>query len=293
MPRRRSRVEPTRRKKWFESALLRRTLTAALLLAAFFAALFWLPRSIFAVLGAIVVGLAAWEWARLCALAKAAGRLYATVGVCGFAALVWFAQSAAWTLQPWLGVFFGTASLFWVTVAPAWMARGIRSGAPSLLAGAGLVAILPAALALVLLPPKLALGILALVWIADSAAYFVGRSLGRHKLAPRISPGKTWEGVVGGLLAVQVYAIICAFTIPALASRLAGGQDWLLYLSVAGLLCVVSIIGDLFESALKRQASVKDSGTLLPGHGGVLDRIDSAVAVLPVAALIAFIDAVS
>lgn len=293
MRRRRSRVEPSRPRKWLEPALLQRTLTAALLLAAFLAALFWLPRSIFAVLVAVAVGLAALEWARLCALAKTAGRIYATVGVCGFAALAWLALFAAWTPQPWLGVFFGAATLFWVTVVPAWMAQGIRSGAPRLLAGVGLVAILPGALALVLLPPKLALGILALVWIADSAAYFAGRRLGRHKLAPGISPGKTWEGVVGGLLAVLVYAIICAFTIPALASRLTGGQEWLLYLSVAGLLCVVSIIGDLFESAVKRQASVKDSGTLLPGHGGVLDRIDSAVAVLPVAALIAFVDAMS
>jgi len=286
-------VEPTRLRKWLEPALLQRTLTAAVLLAAFLAALFWLPRSIFAVLGAIVVGLAALEWARLYALSNRTGRLYATVGVCGFAGLVWLAQSSAWTLQPWLGVFFGAATLFWVAVAPAWIARGIRAGAPRLLAGAGLVAILPAALALVVLPPTLALGVLALVWIADSAAYFAGRSLGRHKLAPGISPGKTWEGVVGGLLAVQLYAIICAFTIPALASQLEGGAEWLLYLSGGGLLCVVSIIGDLFESAVKRQASVKDSGTLLPGHGGVLDRIDSAVAVLPVAALFAFIDATS
>ncbi|KPK06008.1 MAG: phosphatidate cytidylyltransferase, partial [Betaproteobacteria bacterium SG8_39] len=134
---------------------------------------------------------------------------------------------------------------------------------------------------------------LALVWIADSAAYFAGRRLGRHKLAPAISPGKTWEGVVGGLAGVQVYAIICASTIPALASRLEGGAAWLLYLSGGGLLCAVSIVGDLFESAVKRQASVKDSGTLLPGHGGVLDRIDSALAVLPVVALLAFIDASS
>jgi len=130
--------------------------------------------------------------------------------------------------------------------------------------------------------------VLVLVWIADSAAYVVGRAMGRHKLAPTISPGKTWEGVAGGLLGVQVYAIICAFMIPALESRLEGGAKWLLYLGGAGLLFAASVVGDLFESALKRQASVKDSGTLLPGHGGVLDRIDSALAVLPVAALMAY-----
>jgi len=122
-------------------------------------------------------------------------------------------------------------------------------------------------------------------WIADSAAYFAGRALGRRKLAPRTSPGKTWEGAVGGLLGVEVYVIICALTIPAIATRLEEGEGWFLYLAGSAVLCIVSIIGDLFESAVKRQASVKDSGTLLPGHGGVLDRIDSAVAALPVAAL--------
>jgi len=128
----------------------------------------------------------------------------------------------------------------------------------------------------------------AVIFAGDTAALYAGTLWGRHKLCPAISPGKTWEGVAGGLLGVQVYAIICAFLIPALESRLEGGVQWLLYLGGMGLLCAASIVGDLFESAMKRQASVKDSGTLLPGHGGMLDRIDSAVAALPVAALIAY-----
>jgi len=284
-------VEPTRRRRWLEPSLVQRALTASVLLAVFLVALLWLPRALFAVLVAGVVGLAGLEWGRLCGLSTAVGRGYAFALVCAFAVLFWLAQSTAWAAQRWLGVLFATAALFWIGAAPAWMAYGLRAGARRLLAAAGALVLLPGALAMLLLPPALVLGALALVWIADSAAYFAGRSLGRHKLAPAISPGKTWEGVGGGLLGVLVYAIICGYTIPALALRLGGATAWLLYLSGGVLLCAVSIVGDLFESAVKRQAHVKDSGTLLPGHGGVLDRIDSALAVLPVVALLVFADA--
>jgi phosphatidate cytidylyltransferase len=122
------------------------------------------------------------------------------------------------------------------------------------------------------------LGVLALVSIADSAAYFTGRAVGRRKLAPSISPGKTWEGAAGGLAGALAYAIICGAFIEDL--------HWAPYVVAAALVSVLGIVGDLFESAAKRQAGVKDSGTLLPGHGGVLDRIDSAVAALPLAALL-------
>jgi len=268
--------------------LIQRALTAVVLLAGFVGALFWLPRSLFAALVALIVGLAALEWARLSGLAPAARRFYGAAMVGAAAGLFWITQSSPWTGQPWVAAVFAAATLFWAVIAPTWMAFGVRAAAPPLLAGTGLVVMLPAVLALLVLPPLLVLAVLALVWIADSAAYFAGRALGRHQLAPAISPGKTWEGVAGGLLGVQVYAIICAFLIPALESRLEGGVQWLLYLGGMGLLCAASIVGDLFESAMKRQASVKDSGTLLPGHGGMLDRIDSAVAALPVAALIAY-----
>lgn len=284
-------VEPTRRRRWLEPSLVQRALTASVLLAVFLAALLWLPRALFAILVAGVVGLAGLEWGRLCGLSTVGGRVYASALVCAFGVLFWVAPSTAWTTQRWLGALFATAALFWIVAAPAWMALGLRAGAPRLLAGTGVLVLLPGALAMLLLPPALVLGTLALVWIADSAAYFAGRSLGRHKLAPAISPGKTWEGVGGGLFGVLVYTSICGYTIPALASRLGEATAWLLYLSGGVLLCAVSIVGDLFESAMKRQASVKDSGTLLPGHGGVLDRIDSALAVLPVVALLVFADA--
>jgi phosphatidate cytidylyltransferase len=131
---------------------------------------------------------------------------------------------------------------------------------------------------MVWLEPLAVLLVLVLVWIADSAAYFVGRAWGRRKLAPTVSPGKTWEGVAGGLVGAVLYAIIIAlFT---------DRGAWLALVATAILLGMVSIVGDLFESAAKRQAGVKDSGSLLPGHGGILDRIDSATAALPLAALI-------
>ena len=167
------------------------------------------------------------------------------------------------------------ALLFWIVVAPWWLRRGVqRSG----LAIAGFIVVLPAAVAFAILEPLEILLVLLLVWIADTGAYFVGRAWGQRKLAPDISPGKTWEGALGGTAAALVYAIILGTFIE--------GLFWVPYLLAAALLAVLSIVGDLFESAAKRQAAVKDSGTLLPGHGGVLDRIDSATAALPVAALL-------
>ena len=151
---------------------------------------------------------------------------------------------------------------------------------PALLA-AGLVVLVPAALAMVALAPAEALLVLAVVWIADTAAYLAGRRWGRHKLAPAISPGKTWEGAAGGLIGAAAYAMILSILFAGTqATRMA------VFLGAAALLVAVSILGDLFESAAKRQAGVKDSGTLLPGHGGIMDRIDSATAVLPIAALL-------
>jgi len=129
------------------------------------------------------------------------------------------------------------------------------------------------------------LSLLAIVWIADTAAFFFGRRFGRHKLAPTISPGKTWEGVAGGLLAVVVYVTVLQFTGIAAVGPLAGWAGW----PLAVLIAALSVVGDLFESLIKRRAGAKDSGTLLPGHGGVLDRIDGLTSTLPVAALALYV----
>jgi phosphatidate cytidylyltransferase len=129
---------------------------------------------------------------------------------------------------------------------------------------------------------------MAIVWIADTAAYFTGRAFGRVKLAPQVSPGKTWEGVYGGLAAVAVYALAL---VPLAADG--GFTGAVSPLAVAGwVVCAValaglSVVGDLCESLLKRQAGVKDSGRILPGHGGILDRVDALLAAMPAAALLA------
>jgi len=149
----------------------------------------------------------------------------------------------------------------------------------------GVVVLVPAGLAMASLGPLHLLMVLGLVWVAETAAYLAGRAFGKRKLAPAISPGKTWEGAAGALVASVIYAIIWTQFDPGLVA-LVQGAAWLPYLAGAVLLCAVSIVGDLFESAAKRRAGVKDSGSLLPGHGGVLDRIDSATATLPVALLL-------
>ena len=130
---------------------------------------------------------------------------------------------------------------------------------------------------------------MAIVWVADIGAYFAGRAFGRRKLAPSISPGKSWEGVAGGWLAVLLLAGVTT-QVPALSesftAMLQARYGWWLWLLLMSLLVAASVVGDLFESLMKRRAGVKDSSALLPGHGGVLDRIDALVPVMPLAFLI-------
>jgi phosphatidate cytidylyltransferase len=257
--------------------LLVRAATAIVLLASFVAALLLLDPAWFAVLvGAILAG-AAFEWARLAGCGTSGG-----VGYAAGAAAVWLVLS----LIPGLAdAMLFVALGFWIAVAPAWLARGYLPRARASRLVLGLLVLLPAATAMGVLGRGELLALLGLVWIADSAAYFAGRALGRHKLAPALSPGKTWEGALGAVLACVIYAIILAMSVPGLRGQVQGAS-WILYLAGAVFLCASSIIGDLFESAVKREAGAKDSGQLLPGHGGVLDRIDSVTAALPLGALL-------
>src|SRR5215510_9256673 len=231
-----------------------------------FAALFLLPSAGVAALMAVIIGIGGLEWARLCGLDGIAVRLYAAGIVAALLAL--------FTLGLWQPAFL-VAAVFWIVAVPLWLWFGMKAGQGATLALAGFIVLVPPALAVAVLPPRDALLILAVAWIADTAAYFTGRRWGRHKLAAAISPGKTWEGAFGGLAAAVAYAMILSILFAGVeGTRIAA------FVGAAALLVIVSILGDLYESAVKRQAGVKDSGTILPGHGGMLDRIDSATATL-------------
>ncbi|UXY14313.1 phosphatidate cytidylyltransferase [Chitiniphilus purpureus] len=253
-----------------------RILTALVLLPLVLAALFLLPHMGWVAFVALVCGLGAWEWSRLCGVhGWRAGvlPLFVAAGIAGLA-------PAAVPLidAPWWPVVLATV-LFWLIAAPAWLrwrwplTRTLARGLPI-----GFLLLLGAGLSLVALRGHLGpvgvLAVFAVAWIADTAAYFSGKAFGRHKLAPAISPGKTWEGVAGAAIAVALYAAALSWHFD---------FSWWRCLVAALALMVISIVGDLLESLFKRQAGLKDSSALLPGHGGVLDRIDSLIALMPLA----------
>jgi phosphatidate cytidylyltransferase len=257
------------------SGLSTRIATAVPLIAGFLAALFWSPQLVWIGLTGIITVLAAWEWAGMAGLIKTPRLIYAfSLGLI---------SSSLSIFTPELSSLFYPALLFWL-LAPTLLARGtvFRPAAWHLLIGA--IVLIPTHLGMVVLRninPDLLLIVVGVVVIADSAAYFSGRQFGKHKLCPSISPGKTWEGAIGAGIAMTIYALILYFYAPAHFNLVCLPQTLALFWLLFGL----SVLGDLFESTLKRQAGIKDSGTLLPGHGGVLDRIDSLTAVLPAATL--------
>ncbi|RXZ42084.1 phosphatidate cytidylyltransferase [Crenobacter cavernae] len=254
-----------------------RILTALVLLPLMLAALFAFPPAAWAAFCALVVGLALWEYTRMVAMPRAVQVVYLTASALVFAAC-WL---SGWRPGLWM---HGVALAVWLILAPLWLARrwALKDGWPARALGWALM--LPAWFAFLDWRPDpqpshafALLAVMGLVWVADIAAYFSGRAFGRHKLAPAISPGKSWEGVAGALVAVTLYAFF-------VSSQGWLGQPWPLValVPVALALTAVSVVGDLLESWFKRAAGIKDSSALLPGHGGVYDRIDSLIAVLAV-----------
>ena len=272
-----------------------RILTAAVLIPLVLAALFLLPPIAFGLALVAVFLVAADEWARLSGFGFA-GRIVFDAGLALIAANLLFGAGTGFD-RGWPGgvviAVCGVATLFWILLATPWVIRRWPNPPGILRAITGWIVLTGAFVALVELQarsPWLALAAMATVWIADTAAYFTGRAFGRHKLAPQVSPGKTWEGVGGAMLAVALYA---AALVP--LARPAGFRYPVDAVSITGWIVLmlaltsVSIVGDLFESWMKRQSGVKDSGTLLPGHGGVLDRTDALLAAMPAAALAAVV----
>lgn len=257
--------------------LFTRVVTAAALIAGLIAALYLLERTALQWVAGGIVALAAYEWSRL-------SGVHAIWMNAAYAAVCLALHSLIASSPELIGPSLWAAAVFWVAIAPSWMSRGFLPGPRGLLPWVGFVVIVPAGVAMADLSPRLVLVLIGVTAVADTAAYFCGRAFGRRKLAPSISPGKTWEGVAGGTVACLIYATICAMWMPEFASRVVGA-GWGVFLAGVAILCAASVLGDLFESALKRRAGQKDSGRLLPGHGGVLDRIDSATASLPLGLL--------
>ncbi|MFT5643796.1 MAG: phosphatidate cytidylyltransferase [Janthinobacterium sp.] len=222
------------------------------------------------------------------------------------ALLVTMFWSAAFSYTFFIGNGLVQPNFWFVLCTAIWMIRfvpALATGLPppegtsnvllSLVYGVTIVGCFVAIVALFQHSPLYLLSVMALVWIADIGAYFSGKAFGKRKLAPSISPGKSWEGAIGGgiaVLLVSALSIICAPMAPWLddtfAVQLQLKQGWLIALAILILIVAASVVGDLFESLLKRRAGFKDSSNLLPGHGGVLDRIDALIPVLPLAALI-------
>ena len=260
-----------------------RVITALLLVAGLALILFALPPMAAALGFAAIAALAGWEWAGLMKQDQPARVMYALV----LLLFCWQLTAAAPQLVP---VLLGAAAAFWILVVPLWFRFKWRFAGNDFFGYLlGALVILPTWAAMVALHAVstwLLLAAMALVWIADISAYFAGRTFGKHKLAPTISPGKTWEGVAGAVVGVLIYGAIVLNYSP-LAGRLALPLPVLVLLLL--LLTAVSVMGDLFESLLKRQAGIKDSSNLLPGHGGVLDRIDALTSTLPLSALILYL----
>ncbi len=273
--------------------LATRIVTAIALVVAVLGALFTLPSAAWGLVTLAGIVVAAAEWANLAGYGRPAWLLF--VGGTALIGLNLLFSPLANFDQGWSDGFVlavcGPALLFWMLAVPAWLHGHWRPTSPLLLAVVGWLVLVAAWVALVELQgrsPWIALAAMAIVWIADIAAFFSGRAFGRRKLAPTISPGKTWEGVYGALAAVAVYAV--ALVPLAGAAGYPRDVSWpalAAWLALAIVIAALSITGDLFESLLKRHAGVKDSGRILPGHGGMLDRIDALLPALPLAALAA------
>ncbi len=264
-----------------------RVITALVLLALLLPSLFFLPQAYWALLVAAFIGVAAWEWGALLAWPSASRVALGCISalICAAVSLVApQAIGAAVLFEPapgWVLLTYACAAVFWCLVVPLWLQKKWSlAGIAGLLIGA--VVLFPTWLAMIqlrTLGPGVLLGIFAVVWMADIAAYFSGKAFGKHKLAPSISPGKTWEGAIGAAVGVVIYGLVIrqVFSLDVLSLPF-----WIL--ALLGV-TAVSIIGDLYESLLKRKSGIKDSSNILPGHGGVLDRIDSLTSTLPVVAL--------
>jgi phosphatidate cytidylyltransferase len=251
-----------------------RVITAAVLIALLLVVLLWLPPFATMIAMTVVVLAGAWEWSAFLRLPSVPGRIAYVLAIAACLPVLWQLTLAAPARLMVLVV-----ALIWWVVALLWVVFAPRRAAAWSAGCAGILALAPAWVAMVRLRVDVPHGeqwvlfSLCLVWAADVGAYFAGRSFGRVKLAPQVSPGKTWEGVLGGMALAALVALWGSrwFAVPMLQ-----------LLPLCLVVVAFSIVGDLTESLLKRFAGLKDSGTLFPGHGGVMDRIDSVTSAMPI-----------
>lgn len=295
--------------------LLPRVITALILLGILLPAIFIAPPWAWGAISLAFLAVAAHEWVQLLPARRSAGAdvqtaaparatpatsargirgwgLGISLALAGVAVLSWRAQHA-W--PPGLLIAAtGLLAVFWCIAGPLRLQRHESRGGGQALVGVLLFGCWLALYELRLHSTWALVSSMAVVWVADIAAYFVGRAIGRRKLAPSISPGKSWEGAIGGASAVAIIGLtvawLAASSWPAAADTLPArlmqsGGPLIATLVLLGL-AALSVVGDLHESLLKRQAGVKDSGWILPGHGGVLDRIDALIPTMPVALLV-------
>jgi len=266
--------------------LKQRIITALILLPIALCGFFLLEGSGFALFIGLVVTLGAWEWARLAGFSAQSAR----VAYAAMIAVLLFLMHVLPGIAPWV---LGAAVLWWLTATflvltyPQTSEHWASTACKLVI---GLLILLPAWQGLILIKQQplgnwLIMAVMVLVWGADIGAYFSGKAFGKRKLAPQVSPGKSWEGLYGGLL--------LSLAITAVVGLVRGwsGSQMLLGLLGAAIVVLISVVGDLTESMFKRQSGIKDSSNLLPGHGGVLDRIDSLTAAIPVFAVLLWMGA--
>ncbi len=260
-----------------------RILTAIIILPLFLSAIFYLQDIFWVTFLLALTAIGAREWSKLAQLSVRNTIAYMLLTVIvGGELLFQLRESVQISIYSsdllWVYIL---SAIFWIVGAPLYLKQLYTIKNPVIWMLIGWIVLLPTCLALYQLraiSPLLLLGFMATIWISDTAAYFTGRALGKHKLAYTISPNKTWEGVAGALIAVLIYGLAWNFWITEESSAIT-----LIPLLMA--MAILGIIGDLYESLIKRQAGVKDSGNILPGHGGILDRIDALTSSLPLATL--------
>lgn len=251
--------------------LIQRVITAIILIGLFLLVNFMVPESVFLLVITVIAALCAWEWSALGGLTEKKYR-YLYILILLILLFLCYLVKDSWGLGL---IAFGA---LWWGFKLVLLITGKMSDNREKVLLSGLWVLMITWLAFALIhqqSPALLLAGLILVWGADSFAYFTGKKFGKNKLAPAISPGKTVEGVLGGMAGVFILAVIIAYVLEI------GSGNLIWWLLAAISMSLISVVGDLYESWLKRNVGVKDSGNLLPGHGGVLDRIDGVVAVLP------------